>query len=120
LHRVLKPGGLIGVRAGDLGGLLIDAASEGPAQALAAYLATQKQHSKDPNVGRKLGRLLRNTGFTLQTMSASYEVITETLLKIGPSLAEQFAVPSSCTLDDQAGDHSLFVALAWCQAVGTK
>lgn len=36
LRRILKPGGLIGVRAGDLGGLLIDAASEGPAEAFAA------------------------------------------------------------------------------------
>jgi hypothetical protein len=46
LHRIVKPGGLIGVPAVDLGGLLVDAASEGPAQALAAYLANQKKDSK--------------------------------------------------------------------------
>jgi ubiquinone/menaquinone biosynthesis C-methylase UbiE len=119
LRRVLKPGGLIGLRAGDLGGLLIDAGSEGPAQAFGAYLATQKESSKDPNVGRKLGRLMRNAGFTVQKMTASYEVITEMLLKLGPSLAEQFAASGSfCSLRDKATDDSLFVALAWCEATG--
>ena len=118
LRRVLKPGGSIGVRAGDLGGILIDSASEGPAQAFAAYLAKQKEYSKDPNVGRKLGRLLRKAGFTVQSMTASYEVITETLLKIGPSLAQNFAVPSYCSLEGKDDDQSLFVALAWCEAIG--
>jgi ubiquinone/menaquinone biosynthesis C-methylase UbiE len=119
LRRVLRPGGLVGVRAGDLGGLLIDAASDVPAQALEAYLASQRKDSKDPNVGRKLGRLLRDAGFAVEMMSASYEVITETLLRIGPSLAEGFAAPGFCNLvEDKAGDHSLFVALAWCEAIG--
>ena len=119
LHRVLKPGGLIGMRAADRGGLLIDAASDGPAQAMAAYLANQKNGSKDPNVGRKLGRLLGQAGFTVQKMTASYEVITETLLKIGPSLAEQVAVPEDCGCsNDKSSDYSLFVALAWCEAIG--
>lgn len=59
LRRVLKPRGLIGLRAGDMGGLLIDAASERPSQALAAYIESQKKAFKDPNAGRKLGRLLR-------------------------------------------------------------
>jgi ubiquinone/menaquinone biosynthesis C-methylase UbiE len=118
LRRVLKPGGLIGLRAGDMGGLLIDAASDGPAQALAAYIETQKKSSKDPNVGRKLGRLLRRAGFIVQEMTASYEVITEALLDLGPPLAEQFAPGSYCSLNDKAGDNSLFVALAWCKAIG--
>lgn len=119
LRRVLKPGGLIGLRAADLGGLLIDAASDRPAQALAAYVANQKSGSKDPNVGRKIGRLLGQAGFTVQSMTASYEVITETLLTIGPSLAQRFAVPGDCDLgDDKSCDHSLFVALAWCEAIG--
>lgn len=118
MHRVLKPGGLIGMRAGDLGGLLIDAASQGPAHALEAYIEKQKSDSKDPNVGRKLGRLLRKAGFTVQKMTASYEVITEALLRIGPSLAEHFVTPNSCCLEDKGADGSLFVALAWCEAIG--
>lgn len=119
LRRVLKPGGLIGVRAADMGGILIDAASDGPVQALAAYLANQKGGSKDPNVGRKLGRLLGQAGFTVQTMTVSYEVVSETLLKMGPALAERFAVSGDSRLQiDKSGDDSLFVALAWCEAIG--
>lgn len=119
LHRVLKPGGLIGVRASDMGGLLVDAASQGPAQVLASYLTNQEKDSKDPNVGRKLGRLLRQAGFTVQRMTASYEVITETLLKIGPSMAEQFTVPGDRSPGKgQGGDDSFFIALAWCEATG--
>jgi len=117
-RRVLKSKGLIGLRAGDMGGILVDSESEGPAQGLATYLANREKDSGDPYVGRKLGRLLRKAGFDLQRITASYEVITETLLKIGPSLAAQFAAPSYCSLQDKASDHSLFVALAWCEAIG--
>ena len=43
-----------------------------------------------------------------QKMTASYEVISEMLLKLGPSLAEQFAAPGSfCSLKDKASDDSL-------------
>jgi len=117
LRRVLKPEGLIGIRAGDLGGILIDSESEGPAQGLAAYLAKRETNCGDIQVGRKLGRLLRKAEFTLERMTASYEVVTETLLRIGPSLAAQFAAPSYCSLQDKPGNDSLFVALAWCEAV---
>src|SRR5262249_6180738 len=117
LRRVLKPRGLIGVRAGDLGGLLLDAALEGPAQAFATYMANQRDDSKDPNVGRKLGRLLRNAGFRILERTGSYEVITDKIKRIGSSLTEQW-MPTYCSLDNQSGDDSLFVALAWCEAVG--
>jgi ubiquinone/menaquinone biosynthesis C-methylase UbiE len=118
-RRVLKRGGVIGLRAGDLGGLLIDADSEGPAQAFASYLAQQKRGAKDPNIGRKLARLMRRAGFSVEKMTASYEVISDLLREFGPSLAGQFAVPgSSCKLQDRSEDSSLFVALAWCEATG--
>jgi ubiquinone/menaquinone biosynthesis C-methylase UbiE len=118
LRRVLKPGGLIGVRAADMGGILIDSDSQGPAQGLAAYLSNRVEHSGDIQVGRKLGRLLRKTGFTVERMTASYEVITETMLKIGPSLLSQLATPSYGSLEEEADKDSLFVALAWCEAIG--
>jgi ubiquinone/menaquinone biosynthesis C-methylase UbiE len=116
LRRVLKPGGWIGVRAGDKRGILVEAASEGPAQALAGCIAAQQKDSKDPNVGRKLARLLRGAGFSVQKMTASYEVLTETLLKIGPSLAQQFGAPAFCGVADRGVADSLFVAIAWCEA----
>lgn len=117
LRRVLRPGGLIGVRAGDLGGLLLDSASEGPGQMFAAYMANQKQDSKDPNTGRKLGRLLRGGGFRVLKQTASYEVITDFIQKIGPSLVQQFTSSGCCSFGEKA-DQSLFVALAWCEAIG--
>ena len=118
-RRVLKPGGLIGVRSGDMGGILIDSESQRPAQGLATYLANrEKNYSGDIQVGRKLERLLRKAGFTLERNTASYEVITESLLKIGPSLAAQFATPGYCSLQEKADNAPLFVALAWCEAIG--
>jgi ubiquinone/menaquinone biosynthesis C-methylase UbiE len=115
-RRVLKPGGVIGLRAGDLGGLLLDADSEGPAQAFAAYLAQQKQSAKDPNVGRKLARLLRKSGFAVDKVTASYEVVSDVIMKL---LASQFALPGSfCKLQDRTEVSSVFVALAWCEATG--
>ena len=117
-HRVLKPGGMIGIRAGDMGGILIDSESEGPAQGLATYLANREKNSGDIQVGRKLGRLLRKAGFDVQKTNASYEVITETLRKIGPSLAAQFANSGCCSLQHKTDNDSLFVALAWCEAIG--
>lgn len=118
-RRVLKRGGVIGLRAGDLGGLLIDADSDGPAQAFASYLTRQKEGSKDSNVGRKLARLMRNAGLSVEKTSASYEVISDLLMKIGPALAEQFTSPGSfCSLQGKTENPSLFVALAWCEATG--
>ena len=118
-RRVLKPGGVIGLRAGDSGGLLIDADTDGPARAFASYMAKQKQETKDPNVGRKLGRLMRNAGFTVEKMNASYEVISELMTKIGPALAQQFTMPGdTCRLGERPEIPSLFVALAWCEAMG--
>lgn len=42
LRRVFKPGALIGIRAGDMGGILIDAESDGPAKGFAAYLSNRE------------------------------------------------------------------------------
>ena len=122
-RRVLKPGGVIGLRAADLGGLLIDADSDGPAQAFRAYFDHQRQGAKDPEVGRKLPRLMRRAGFSVDSMTASYEVLSDLLAKIGPSLAGQladgfFTTGSACNLKDRSEVSSLFVALAWCEATG--
>jgi len=97
MRRVLRPGGVIGIRASDMGGSLIDDES---GQGWAAYLDQQRAGSKDPNVGRKLGRLLAQSGFSVERVSASFEVITDALRNAG-----------------LAGDPP-FVALAWCESIG--
>jgi ubiquinone/menaquinone biosynthesis C-methylase UbiE len=119
-RRILKPGGLIGVRAGDMGGILLDATSAEATEALAAYIASKRGDSMDPNIGRKLGRLLRQAGFQVQSMTASYEVITETLRQAGPSLMEQFAPPGYCSLNKKDDDDIPFIALAWCEVIASS
>jgi ubiquinone/menaquinone biosynthesis C-methylase UbiE len=118
LRRVLRPGGLIGVRASDMGGILVDAESEAPARALSAYLAKPREDTKDPYVGRKLGRLLRHAGFTVLSQTASYEVITEAVRKIGPALAQAYAPGSDSGIGPPGDDASLFVAIAMCEVIG--
>ena len=54
---------MIGIRASDMGGSLIDDES---GQGWAAYLDQYRAGSKDPNVGRKLGRLLAQSGFSVE------------------------------------------------------
>ncbi len=68
---------------------------------------------------------MRKAGFSVEKMTASYEVISDLLMKIGPALAGQFtasgssaAAGSFCKLQDRSKDSSLFVALAWCEASG--
>src|SRR5690348_9699168 len=85
LRRVLKRGGVIGLRAGDLGGFLIDTESEEAVHAFSAYIAHQKESQKDPNLGRKLGRLLNQARFEVESLTATYEVITDALRELGPS-----------------------------------
>jgi ubiquinone/menaquinone biosynthesis C-methylase UbiE len=116
LRRVLKRGGLIGLRAGDLGGFLIDASSSGAEQAMRAYVEREKGSGKDPNVGRKLGRLLREAGFGVKQHTASYEIIADGTLTAARRLAEAFKAQSP----GAASDGSLFVALAWCEAIGVR
>lgn len=119
LNRVLKPGGIIGIRAADSGGILLDADSDGPTEGLAAYFANRANDGVDPNVGRKLGRLLRTAGFKVQQITASYEVISDLIKKLGPALAASCC--PSCSLEGGDNpDDSLFVALAWCEAIGIR
>lgn len=112
LRRVLRPGGPIGIRASDMGGTLVDSESQAAAEGFAAYLANRQRGAGDPYAGRKLSRLLRNAGFIVDRQTASYEVITDISTKLGP-LVSRFAGPG----ESPASDLSLFVALAWCEAV---
>ena len=71
-------------------------------------------------MGRKLGRLLRQADFAVDGLTASYDVIRDILVKIGPSLAQHFAAPAYCNLKGKDEDQSLFVAIAWREAIGRR
>ena len=121
LRRVLKPGAPLGIRAGDMGGMLIDAESEEAAQAVAAYLGQTEKSGGDPYVGRKLARLLSRAGFAVESITASYDVLTEALRSIDPSLWRDFApVAASFNLPATTPADIPFIALAWCEAIGRR
>src|SRR5262245_9370473 len=121
LCRVLKPGGVIGVRAGDMGGTLVDDESNGAAQAVAAYLRDKQEGGGDPYVGRKLGRLLAQAGFTVERITASYDVLTEPLRSIDVSLWSDFGPAAAGLRRSNAKPEDVpFIALAWCEAIGSR
>jgi ubiquinone/menaquinone biosynthesis C-methylase UbiE len=60
LNRVLKPGGIIGIRAADSSGILLDADSDEPTEGLAAYFANRANDGVDPNVGAEAGSVVAN------------------------------------------------------------
>jgi hypothetical protein len=110
---------LIGVRAADLGGLLIDG-GDVLGRAFNTYLANQKSDSKNPNFGRTLGRLMRQAGFTVQRLTASYDVVSETIQKVGTAPDHEPEAASGGGREQKPGDNLLFVALAWCEAVASN
>lgn len=138
LFRVLKPGGVLGVRTPDWGGFLIAPSTPELDQAIEYYKVLQQQNGGNPYVGRHLRALLREAGFTGIKASASYECY-EALSAIGEYLA--LRIESSETFDQAvergwADSQSLdlmssalrqwsqnsdgIFAQAWCEAVGQK
>jgi len=73
MGRVLKPGGVIGIRDGDMGGLLY-----APAELIHQYAvlheAVWEMAGGHPRLGQRLRGLLHEAGFVDVTASASYEV----------------------------------------------
>jgi ubiquinone/menaquinone biosynthesis C-methylase UbiE len=72
-HRVLRPGGVAGVRCPDWGGFLIHPMGPLLLEAIGFYRNLQVSNGGDVLVGRKLGSLLREAGFARVRPSASYE-----------------------------------------------
>jgi len=138
LFRVLKPGGVLGVRTPDWGGFLIAPSSPELNKAIEYYKLLQQSNGGNPYVGRQLRGLLRQAGFTGIKASASYECY-ENLSSIAQYLA--LRIESSESMDkavergwtDLQSLESMSSALrewsqhpdgifaqAWCEAVGQK
>lgn len=69
--RVLKPGGIIGVRAADFEGLLLSPTTPVQEKARKLQIQFREYNGGDPFVGRKLRSLLRAAGFRDNRGSAS-------------------------------------------------
>ena len=78
MRRVLKPGGIMGIRDCDYGGLIL-APDDGFWERFIFLWEADWRRSKDgnPRMGRDLGKLLREAGFVEVTMSASYDVSSD-------------------------------------------
>jgi ubiquinone/menaquinone biosynthesis C-methylase UbiE len=73
MHRVLKVGGVIGVRELDMGGILVAALDERLKRFFAVFEADYAGVGGHPRLGRELRGLVNAAGFTVLTASASYD-----------------------------------------------
>lgn len=87
-HRVLKPGGIVGVCSPDWNGLLVAPSSSPLIEATEIYADLQSRNGGDLRVGTKLGEYLAEAGFQKIQMSARYECYPS-LAFIGEYLALQ-------------------------------
>ena len=118
--RVLKPGGVAGLRSPDWTGRL--AWPESSARGLEYYAELQAANGGDLRIGRKLGGLLREAGFCAVRSSASYECYAPVEL-IGEYLAAQIEASDGGLaegLRDWCRHPDAFFAQAWGEAVGAK
>ena len=77
-HRVLRAGGVAGARHADFGGFLLEPA-EPPLDRFAALFERLMIHNgSDPKAGRRQVRWLREAGFGVVAVSASYDCWTAT------------------------------------------
>ncbi|MBN3894228.1 MAG: methyltransferase domain-containing protein [Nostoc sp. NOS(2021)] len=138
LQRVLKPGGIVGLRSPDWGGCLIAPFPPELDKAITYYKWLHEQNSGNPYVGRELRALLRETGFINIKASASYQCY-EPLSAIAEYLAvrieasgnvdqavekgwtdERSLTTMSSALREWSQHPDGFFAQAWCEVVGQK
>jgi SAM-dependent methyltransferase len=123
LHRVLAPGGVIGVSSPDWGGFLLSPPSPRVSRALDAYMALQSDNGGDVRAGRNQGLHLAAAGFEAIELSARYEcydsrqLIAEYLAR---RLEEAGDVASASALRDWSRDEPGMFAQAWVCAVARK
>lgn len=141
IHRVLKPGGLVGLRCVDLAATLIAPAEATLKRAYDIWLKYRQHCGGDPFLGRRLRALLREAGFVKTIGSASSETwgtpqMTQLMMSVltveftGPKIAEtaiQMGWADQAQIDNAAsalsdwGSHAdAFMAIVWCEAVGWK
>lgn len=141
MRRVLKPGGLVGIRSIDLGATLIAPDDIVLTKAHDIWLKFRQHCGGDPFMGRRLRALLREAGFARTTGSGSSETwgtpqatqtmaaaltseftgprITETAIEMG--WADQAQMDNTARALKAWGEHDdAFMAIAWCEAVGWK
>lgn len=139
-YRVLKPGGVIGVKEFDHGGDFLYPAEPALEKYGELYWRLRRENGHDPEGGRKIAAFLLGAGFSDLKMSACYESFAT------PSALQGFAEASVGLLSDRWGDDfktrgwatseaieemsdawrrfaalpGAIFAAAWCEAVARK
>lgn len=76
MHRVLRPGGLVGARHADFGGFLLEPAPEPLGKFSQLFSELMQRNGGDPHCGRRQPGLFRAAGFEIVKVSASYDCWT--------------------------------------------
>lgn len=122
-HRVLRPGGVVGVCSPDWNGLLVAPQSKELTRALDAYAGLQTRRGGDLRVGHTLGEKLTAAGFANVQMAARYECYPS-LDFIGEYLALQLEregdTESARTFREWSNSSDGLFAQAWVSAIATK
>lgn len=122
-HRVLRPGGYVGICSPDWGGFIPAPHSSALTGAIETYVALQSKNGGDVMAGRKLGAYLFESGFHSMQMEARYECYPS-LAFIGEYLAlqlEQAGFEQEAeTLKVWSRSNGGLFAQAWASAVGKK
>jgi hypothetical protein len=77
MHRLLKPGGVLGVRDVDWGSATFYPESEGMRRFLTMYYELARRNGGEPNAGRHLRGWCREAGFTKTQVMASTTVYAD-------------------------------------------
>ncbi len=104
-YRVVKPGGVIGVKEFDHGGDMVYPMEPAVEKYGELYQRLRRENGHDPEIGRKIGGLLLEGGFRELRLSAVYESF------VRPEGAESFARASVGLLNEGWGEK--FVSRGW-------
>jgi ubiquinone/menaquinone biosynthesis C-methylase UbiE len=77
MKRVLRSSGLVGIRSPDWAGWLVHPPNSFVEQAFHQFKEIQTANGGNPHVGRTLKGLLRESGFSSISVSASYEIVDD-------------------------------------------
>jgi ubiquinone/menaquinone biosynthesis C-methylase UbiE len=139
-YRVLRTGGVVGVKEFDHGGDLFYPADPAVEKYGELYVRMRRENGHDPESGRKIGVLLSEAGFSELNLSAVYESFATPQLAGGfaqvsvgllaEGWAEAFLTRGWATNEDIqqmidgwnrfAGFPGAIFAAAWCEAVARK
>ena len=140
MHRVLKPGGVVGLRDDDRGSVVIAPHAPDVVRLIELLTMAEELNGGDPRIGRRYRELLRRSGFQEVAISASCEYdadIAATRRRaslavgaarefVGPVAVEQrWSTPEemerlALACESWGESPDAFSAVIWCEAVGRK